>query len=106
VFTSLPPNVEGDIKFYLRLKIANINLNDNVSNQPVKLVNKKQKEQDTKAGNLVAKCSWWGEENNNGSTFRPKIQSKSYKSESKLQTLALYMVRSGPKQFSAYLNGK
>ena len=99
----MPPNVEGDIKFYLRLKITNINLNDSVLNNSVKHVSKKK--QEIKLDNLIAKCSWWGEENS-GSIFHPKIQSKLYKSDSKLQTQALYMVRSGSKQFNAYLNGE
>lgn len=102
VFTSLPPNVEGDIKFYLRLKILNINLVEtNVAKLNEKSANKKLP---LKTDNLISRCLWWGEENSAGSIFRPKIQSKYFKSEDKLQTTAVYMVRSGAKQFSAYLN--
>jgi hypothetical protein len=107
VFTSLPPNVEGDIKFYLRLKILNINLVNENSNQPPVAVNKSvnKKLETLKSDILIAKCSWWGEEKT-AAIFRPKIQSKVYKTENKIQTCALYMIRSGTKQFNAYLNGK
>ncbi len=107
MFTSLPPNVEGDIKFYLRLKILNINLVNENSNQPPVAVNKSvnKKLETLKSDILIAKCSWWGEEKT-AAIFRPKIQSKVYKTENKIQTCALYMIRSGTKQFNAYLNGK
>lgn len=102
VFTSLPPNVEGEIKFYLRFKILNINLNDTTANKQ----NKTNNRHEIKNDNLIARCLWWGEENSNGSIFRPKIQSKLFKTDTKLQITALFMVRSGSKQFNAYLNGK
>jgi hypothetical protein len=132
VFTSLPPKVDGDIKCYLRLKIPKINYiiqetipNNNANNEQKSkkapypnrekyaLIKPPIKEQPLPAlPSLLAKCVWWGEDqNSNGSIFRPKIfasssssDTLSSKSNRKIQTSAKYMVRSGPKQFQAYLN--
>lgn len=116
VFTSLPPKVEGEIKCYLKLQISRINLVD----EPVKTnqsnnvrqnrnikSNLKDKNQpnDTKNTNLTARCIWWGEDDTIGAVFRPKIFGANVLDNKVSQTLARYMVRSGPKQFAAYLNG-
>ncbi len=120
VFTSLPPNVEGDIKFHLKIEISKINLlledtskltepkSNSIKNKQIS-TNKqvcKQIINDSKA-NVVAQCLWWGEENSKGSIFRPKISINgiSVANERKIQTTAKYVVRSGIRQFSAYLNG-
>lgn len=55
--------------------------------------------------NIIARCIWWGEDNSNGAIFRPRVLGSSTQDNKKLQTTAKYMVRSGPKQFNAYLNG-
>lgn len=118
VFTSLPPKVEGEIKCYLKLQISRINLvqepvktnqfipNNVRQNRNIKS-NLKDKNQpvDTKNNNLTARCIWWGEEDTIGAVFRPKIFGTNFLDNKVSQTLARYMVRSGPKQFSAYLNG-
>jgi len=132
VFTSLPPKVDGDIKCYLRLKIPKINYivqetmpSSNVNSEQKSkkapypnrekyaLIKPPIKEQPLPAlPSLLAKCVWWGEDqNSNGSIFRPKIFTSSSstdtlnsKTNRKIQTSAKYMVRSGPKQFQAYLN--
>lgn len=118
VFTSLPPKVEGEIKCYLKLQITKITFlietpsNDrppNVykPNRNVKLAGKENSlPNKIKTGNVIARCFWWGEENTNGALFRPKIIGSNSLDNKGLQTTAKYMVRSGPKQFSAYLNGK
>jgi hypothetical protein len=125
VFTSLPPNVEGQIKFDLRLEISKINI---LADRPVrpeddKSARPKQPQQQVRfqktvadlkpdlpesESHLIAECLWWGEEETKGSIFRPKIlvNGASLNSERKVQTTAKYVVRSGYKQFSAYLNGK
>jgi len=57
---------------------------------------------------LVAECLWWGEEETKGSIFRPNILADgvSLNKDCTVQTTAKYVVRSGYKQLSAYLNGK
>jgi hypothetical protein len=110
VFTSLPPKVEGDIKFYLILQINKINwlatgieLTDNDTKQ-AKKTNAKQQHRKLDQLKLIARCLWWGEENSNGAVFRPKLNDEKCSSSSIVQSTAKYMVRSGYKQFSAYLN--
>lgn len=118
MFTSLPPKVEGEIKCYLKLQITRINLISEAvkTNQPLTnnvkqnrniKSNFKDKNQpiDTKNSNLIARCIWWGEEETTGAVFRPKIFGTNCLGNKVSQTLARYMVRSGPKQFAAYLNG-
>ena len=56
----------------------------------------------SKEPSLIARCVWWGEEETNGAIFRPKTSNQD---EKKTQTTAKYVVRSGFKQFNAYLNG-
>ncbi|RNA39037.1 C2 domain-containing 3, partial [Brachionus plicatilis] len=117
VFTSLPPKVEGEIKCYLKLQISRINLVNEPAktNQPVannarqnrnikSNLKDKNPPSDTKNGNLIARCIWWGEEDTTGAVFRPKVFGTNCLDNKISQTLARYMVRSGPKQFAAYLN--
>ncbi|CAF0712537.1 unnamed protein product [Brachionus calyciflorus] len=117
VFTSLPPKVEGEIKCYLKLQITKISfINETPTNdRPLNVVNKQNKNtkitgreinlpNKIKNGNLIARCVWWGEENTTGAIFRPKLIGSNSLDNKNTQTTAKYMVRSGPKQFSAYLN--
>ena len=110
VFTSLPPSVEGDIKFNLKLEITKINLiiNSQKPTSGAKLNKKSDIKAPELATNLIAQCVWWGEENTRGSIFRPRVlvNGDSINSERKIQTTARYVVRSGIRQFTAYLNGK
>ncbi len=67
----------------------------------------KLKQQSTR--NIIVKCVWWGEENSRGALFKPKVTNASsgiLQDPNKIQTTAKYMIRCGPKQFNAYLNGK
>lgn len=107
MFTSLPPKVEGEIKCYLKLQITKLNLlNEPPISDNKLLPNKKDKNLvKTKSDNIIARCVWWGEENTNGSIFRPRVLGSASQDAKKIQTTAKYMIRSGPKQFSAYLNG-
>ena len=115
VFTSLPPNVEGEIKFYLKLEIIKINLIQDTGKP--KTADKQTSKYPSSVNesaietNLIARCVWWGEENSNGSIFRPKVlvnnklNSGNLNGAHKIQTNAKYVVRSGHRQFTAYLNG-
>lgn len=111
VFTSLPPKVESDIKCYLKLQITKVVvLKDWWKKAPA--TNGRKLTGEVDAGqNLIARCLWWGEENSRGALFRPKVvrsttaNSSSSSNAHLLQTTARYMIRSGPKQFTAYLNG-
>ena len=131
VFTSLPPKVDGDIKSYLRLRIPKINyivqeapVIDNVeaknknasypNRQKFPLIKPSLNNDHQKGGHslpsILAKCVWWGEDTNSkGAIFRPKILDLSSNvatasgNNRKTQTTAKYMIRSGAKQFSAYL---
>lgn len=102
VFTSLPPKVQGEIKCFLRLQISRINW--------LKGDTKKQQQQQGESS-ILARCVWWGEESSRGALFRPRLvypnqpQTPQPNTSSSLQTIARYMIRSGPKQFNAYLNG-
>lgn len=83
---------------------------NNIKNKPTTGNSKqvcKQIINDSKA-NVVAQCLWWGEESSKGSVFRPRVSINgiSVANERKIQTTAKYVVRSGIRQFSAYLNGK
>lgn len=119
VFTSLPPNVEGEIKFTLKLEIAKINL---LVDNPVRAGDQSSKSKNIKKNtafvkeaqlltdaesNVIAQCVWWGEDESRGSIFRPRIlvNGEALKKERKIQTNAKYVVRSGIRQFNAYLNG-
>ncbi len=122
VFTSLPPKVEGEIKYYLKLQITKINLsqlflqylqqNDSTSNNNNNNVKNSKNVKSIKSANanlnneqILARCVWWGEESN-GSLFRPKVLNyNDLNNKNFAQTTARYVVRSGFKQFSAYLNG-
>jgi hypothetical protein len=90
VFTCLPPKVDGSLRCYLKLKVLKINLFDNFNNNNVK-----------NSLDLVVKIFWWGEDGD-GCKFRPKINGQT---RSNIQTTAKYLVKSGPKQLAAYLNG-
>ena len=116
MFTSLPPKVEGDIKCFLKLQIIKVNLinesetsaknaKTNISSRtrPQQASTKENSEPEP-AVKLIARCVWWGEDST-CAIFRPK-QVGIEQNPKKLQTTAKYMVRSGPKQFSAYLNGE
>ncbi len=114
VFTSLPPNVEGDIKFFLILEISKVDFYDQTplplkqSSSQINRSNVKTKIQTdatVRDENFIVRCVWWGEENIRYSIFRPKIVGAKNQNERAIQTTAKYMVRSGKKQFSAYLNG-
>lgn len=112
VFTSLPPKVEGEIKCCLRLQISRINL------QKVDSTSTKKPSTNDTGNTILARCVWWGEDPSSGALFRPRtvyssnasssnqqLSNNNNTSNSTLQTVARYMIRSGPKQFNAYLNG-
>ena len=116
MFTSLPPKVEGDIKCFLKMQITKVNLineseasvknaKTNISSRarPHQASTKENSEPES-AVKIIARCVWWGEDSASA-IFRPK-QVGIEQNPKKLQTTAKYMVRSGPKQFSAYLNGE
>lgn len=116
VFTSLPPKVEGEIKCCLKLQISRINWLGNKDFKNEIIQNKKLSSANTinvaPDSGIIAKCVWWGEEPKGGALFRPRvvypnqiIAAASSNSNLRLQTVAKYMIRSGPKQFNAYLNG-
>lgn len=108
VFTSLPPKVQGDIKCFLRLQISRINWLKDERKKPA------QQQLTDVDSNVLARCVWWGEDPSRGSIFRPRLVYSNQQnalppnstSSPFLQTVARYMIRSGPKQFKAYLNGK
>ena len=117
VFTSLPPKVDGDIKCYLRLRIPKISYIvtetavEASTNKKVAPKFGKKVEKNAEIAllpSILAKCVWWGEdEHANGAIFRPKIVGSSANSQTvsrHTQTTAKYMVRSGGKQFTAYLS--
>ena len=125
VFTSLPPKVEGIIRFTLRLHISRIiwlkdeskssSRQQRMSVHQRKKTNNGEESDDSLARVIVVRCVWWGEESS-GSLFRPKVQLNPLTSTNKQpqptrtqntlqqQTTAVYMVRSGAKQLAAYLN--
>ena len=113
MFTSLPPNVEGEIKFNFKLEISKINLKVDEAEDKKQLPKKnlkhvKSKQTEQNNSNLIAHVQWWGEDDSKGSIFRPRVlhNNKSQGNDRKIQTVAKYIVRSGMRQFSAYLNGK
>jgi hypothetical protein len=120
VFTSLPPKVEGEAKCYLRMRISKVNwlggqsskekLND--TKKPIKAVSISNKRSGANESPitmpLFVKCLWWGEESL-GAMFRPEVLVNGLSTDHSsrpLQTIARYVVRSGPRQLSAYFNGK
>ncbi|XP_067663139.1 C2 domain-containing protein 3-like [Haliotis asinina] len=84
VHTALPPQVEGQLRCFCRLSISQI-----IWVTPV-----------TPDLTLV-RLKWWGE-TGDGSIFKPLNVKKGDKSG--CQTTARYPVRSGPRQFAAYLS--
>ena len=85
--TSLPPKVEGQIRCHLKVAIRDIIWT--VGSPP-----------DISAVRL----KWWGEEGE-GAVFSPNDKRKT-KTLGGTATVAHYAVRSGPKQFAAYLSGE
>ena len=108
VFTSLPPKLEGEIKCYLKLQISKVNWlkdKETPSNGSADKLNRLKPNANSRRSNFIIKCVWWGEKDTMGAIFRPKLVG-SAQDPVKLQTTAKYMIRCGPKQFNAYLNGK
>ncbi len=112
----MPPKVEGEIKYYLKFQITKINLsqlfiqqndqtiNNNANKNSKNIKSAKQVNANINNEQILARCVWWGEESN-GSLFRPRILNYNDLNKNSAQTTAKYVVRSGSKQFSAYLNG-
>lgn len=88
------------MRCYLKLKVLKINLFDNYSNSNSSSSGSNSNNVKNSL-DLVVKIVWWGEDGD-GSKFRPKINGKT---RLNLQTTAKYLVKSGPKQLTAYLNG-
>lgn len=86
VFTSIPPKVDGSLKFFLIVSISEISW---LSKTP-------------KPSNLAARIVWWGEDGS-GAIFHPHVIGTN--NERLLQTTARYAVKSGIKQLRAYLQG-
>ncbi|CAH1777586.1 unnamed protein product [Owenia fusiformis] len=83
VHTGLPPQVEGQLRCYLKLSVKELTWN--IQTAP----------EDT-----YVRVLWWGEDGD-GSYFRPLCGKRVEKSQ--CVTTARYAVRSGPKQFATYL---
>ncbi|XP_071126216.1 C2 domain-containing protein 3-like [Mytilus edulis] len=83
VHTGLPPQVEGQLRCFLRVSIPEIVW---VSPSPPVVTH--------------VRVKWWGEDGD-GALFRPLDVKQNDKASSK--TIARYPIRSGPKQFASYL---
>ncbi|XP_071950969.1 C2 domain-containing protein 3-like [Antedon mediterranea] len=82
--TSLPPEVEGQLRCYLRVSVTKIVWT--ISNPP----------------DIVhVRLRWWGELSS-GTVYRP-FDVKNHK-KSTLKSIARFPIRCGPKQFATYLN--
>lgn len=84
VHTSLPPQVEGQLRCFLCLCISQIKWV--VHQHPAR---------------TVIHVTWWGE-TGSGTIFRPFDASR--EDNDNIKTTARYPIRSGPKQFTSYLN--
>ncbi|KAK3100781.1 hypothetical protein FSP39_025242 [Pinctada imbricata] len=84
VHTGLPPQVEGQLRCFVRLSVSQIMWLTPVVPQETHV-----------------RVKWWGE-TGDGALFRPVDMKKGNKGPTK--TVARYPVRSGPRQFAAYLN--
>ncbi|XP_048237074.1 C2 domain-containing protein 3-like isoform X2 [Haliotis rufescens] len=84
VHTALPPQVEGQLRCFCRLSISQIIWVTAVTPDLT-----------------LVRIKWWGEPGD-GSIFKPLNVKKGDKSG--CQTTARYPVRSGPRQFAAYLS--
>ncbi|XP_033104608.1 C2 domain-containing protein 3-like [Anneissia japonica] len=82
--TSLPPEVEGQLRCYLRVSVTKIVWT--ISNHP---------------DVVHVRLRWWGELSN-GTVYRPSDVKNPKKSA--VRSIARFPVRCGPKQFAAYLN--
>ncbi|GFN84972.1 C2 domain-containing protein 3 [Plakobranchus ocellatus] len=85
VFTGLPPQVDGQIRCFCTLSVPQVIWT--VPKPPVK---------------VFVRVKWWGE-TGDGVLFRPHDIKKGTKAQN-LLTTAKYAVRSGPVQFTTYLN--
>lgn len=83
--TSLPPLVEGRLRFFLRVTVSQIQWT--LHNPP---------------SPTFVRLRWWGE-SSNGTHFFPSDGSQP--AQKTIKTTARFPIRCGPKQFTSYLTG-
>ncbi|ESO89518.1 hypothetical protein LOTGIDRAFT_165110 [Lottia gigantea] len=86
VFTSLPPQVDGQLRCFCKVAVEEIIWSTDIPNPPVL---------------TLVRTKWWGEDGE-GSTFKPVDVLQ--QGRTTFCTTARYPIRSGLKQFTSYLN--